>query len=67
MLPVDDRSRIETGWYRYQPHRGAGINSKYEADESMLEWIGGRFAPDEFDPVAATKSVAKGLLDWKVE
>jgi hypothetical protein len=31
----------------------------------MLEWIGGRFDPEEFDAKAATKAMKKGLPDWR--
>ena len=35
-----------------------------EHDES-LEWIGGRFDPERFDPAAATKRMKRGLPDWR--
>lgn len=31
----------------------------------MLEWADGWFDPDEFDPATATKSMWKGLPDWR--
>lgn len=31
----------------------------------ILEWADGWFDPDEFDPVTATKSMWKGLPDWR--
>jgi hypothetical protein len=40
-------------------------NPKHEEHESMMEWIGGAFNPDEFDPAKATKAMKKGLPDWK--
>ena len=40
-------------------------NKKHEEHESMLEWIGGRFDPEEFDAAAATKAMKKGLPDWR--
>jgi hypothetical protein len=33
----------------------------------MLEWVGGRFDPDAFDPVKASKAMKKGLPDWRSE
>ena len=30
-----------------------------------LEWVEGWFDPDEFDPATATKSMWKGLPDWR--
>lgn len=38
-----------------------------EEREAMLEWEGGWFDPEEFDPVTATKSMKKGLPDWPRE
>ena len=40
-------------------------NPKHEEHENMLEWIGGRFEPDEFDAKQATKEMKKGLPDWR--
>lgn len=40
-------------------------NPKHEEHENMLEWIGGRFDPEEFDAKQATKEMKKGLPDWK--
>jgi hypothetical protein len=37
----------------------------HEEREEMLEWGGGWFDPEEFDPVTATKSMKKGLPDWR--
>jgi hypothetical protein len=36
-----------------------------ERHEELLEWIGGSFDPEEFDPAAATKAMKKGLPDWR--
>jgi hypothetical protein len=40
-------------------------NPKHEEHESMLEWIGGRFDPEEFNAKAATKAMKKGMPDWR--
>jgi hypothetical protein len=37
----------------------------HEQHEEMVEWIGGRFDPDKFDAVAATRRMRKGLPDWR--
>lgn len=42
-------------------------NKDHEEREAMLEWDGGWFDPEEFDPVTATKSMKKGLPDWRNE
>lgn len=41
-------------------------DEQHEDHEEMLEWVGGRFDSEAFDPVAATKRMKKGLPDWWV-
>lgn len=36
-----------------------------ERHEELLEWVGGNFDPEEFDPAKATKAMKKGLPDWR--
>src|SRR5262249_30837213 len=38
-------------------------NPDHERHEELLEWVGGRFDPEEFDPAKATKAMRKGLPD----
>jgi hypothetical protein len=38
---------------------------KHKEHESMLEWVGGGFDPEAFDPKRATKEMKKGLPDWR--
>ena len=40
-------------------------NPKHDEHENMLEWVGGRFDPERFDPGKATKEMKKGLPDWR--
>ena len=40
-------------------------NESDERHEDMLDWIGGAFDPEEFDPAVATKSMRKGLPRWQ--
>jgi hypothetical protein len=40
-------------------------NPKHEEHESMMEWIGGRFDPEDFDPAKATQEMKEGLPDWR--
>jgi len=40
-------------------------NKKHENYAEMLEWLGGSFDAEAFDPVAATKDMKKGLPDWR--
>jgi hypothetical protein len=40
-------------------------NPDNERHEELLDWVGGRFDPEEFDPTVATKSMKKGLPDWR--
>ena len=41
-------------------------DSDHEQHEDTLEWIGGRFDPDEFDPATATRRMRRGLPDWRL-
>jgi len=60
----------------YQPEDGGGVwgyadfleasgNKKHKGLESMKEWVGGWFDPEEFDAATATKATKKGLPDWR--
>jgi hypothetical protein len=40
-------------------------NPEHEEHEGMLEWVGGFFDPEKFDPATATKAMKKGLPDWR--
>lgn len=40
-------------------------NPKHDRHAELMEWAGGWFDPDEFDPATATKSMKKGLPDWR--
>jgi hypothetical protein len=40
---------------------------EHERHEELLEWVGGRFDPEEFDSAKATKAMRKGLPDWRSE
>ena len=42
-------------------------DKSHEERAEMLEWAGGWFDPEEFDPVVATKSMKKGIFDWRSE
>ena len=36
-----------------------------EAHDERLEWVGGKFDPESFNPAAATKRMRAGLPDWR--
>jgi hypothetical protein len=40
-------------------------NPDHEQHEELLEWVGGSFDPEEFNPAKATKAMRKGLPDWR--
>jgi len=40
-------------------------NKNHEQHEEMLEWNGGRFDSETFDPKQVTKEMKKGLPDWR--
>ncbi len=53
------------GWPGYASLLEALGNKKHEEHESMMEWLGGWFDPEDFDPSLATKAMKKGLPDWR--
>jgi hypothetical protein len=40
-------------------------DANHERHDELLEWCGGRFDPDQFDPAIATRRMRKGLPDWR--
>ena len=40
-------------------------DKKHERHYEFVEWFGGRFDPEKFDPAKATKEMRKGLPDWR--
>lgn len=40
-------------------------NEDHEQHEELLEWVGGSFDPEEFDPTEATKRMRRGLPNWR--
>jgi hypothetical protein len=42
-------------------------NASHKRHKELLEWVGGEFDPEAFDPDAATKAMKKGLPDWRSE
>ena len=42
-------------------------NPDNDEHEELLEWVGGKFDPDAFDPAKATTRMRKGLPDWRSE
>jgi hypothetical protein len=53
------------GIWSYPDFVEAIQNPDHERYEELLEWVGGSFDPDEFDPAKATKAMWKGLPDWR--
>jgi hypothetical protein len=49
----------------YEDFLQAIADKSHEEREELLEWGGGWFDSDEFDPAIATKSMRKGLPDWR--
>jgi hypothetical protein len=43
-----------------------GITDPEHKDhDGLLEWAGGSFDPEAFDPAAATREMHRGLPDWR--
>src|SRR6516162_7112754 len=53
------------GIWSYPDFVEAIQNPDHERHEELLEWVGGSFDPEEFDPANATKAMNKGLPDWR--
>lgn len=51
----------------YEEFLKAIADSDHEEHDEMVRWIGGAFDPEEFDRMAATKAMRKGLPDWRNE
>jgi hypothetical protein len=61
--PPDDCGGI----WGYSDFVEAIQNPDHERHEELLEWVGGRFDPEAFDPAMATRAMKKGLPDWRNE
>jgi hypothetical protein len=53
------------GAWGYQDFLGAIADPENEERDGLLEWAGGSFDPDAFDPAAATRAMRRGLPDWR--
>src|SRR5262249_38281698 len=53
------------GVWGYQEFVEAIQNSDSDQHDELLEWVGGKFAPEAFDAKKATKAMKKGLPDWR--
>ncbi len=51
------------GIWGYPDFLEAIANKKHERHDELLECVGGRFDPEEFDPADATRAMKKGLPD----
>jgi hypothetical protein len=53
------------GTWGYQEFLEAITDPEHEDHEGLLEWAGGSFDPEAFDPAAATREMHRGLPDWR--
>jgi hypothetical protein len=53
------------GVWGYANFLEALADPKHEQHEEKLEWVGGTFDTEAFDPAATTKAMKKGLPDWR--
>jgi hypothetical protein len=49
----------------YQEFLEAITDPGYEDHDGLLEWAGGSFDPEAFDPAATTREMRRGLPDWR--
>jgi hypothetical protein len=53
------------GVWGFREFLEAIADAEHERHEELLDWVGGGFDPEEFDPAKATKAMKKGLPDWR--
>jgi hypothetical protein len=53
------------GVWGYADFLEAIQNPGHKEHEGMLEWVGGSFDAEEFDPEQATREMRQGLPDWR--
>jgi hypothetical protein len=53
------------GVWGYADFLEAITDPDHEQHDELLEWVGRKFDPEEFDPKDATKMMKKGLPDWR--
>ncbi len=53
------------GVWGYQDFLEAINDPEHEDHDGLLEWAGGSFDPEAFDPAAATTEMRRGLPDWR--
>lgn len=54
------------GVWGYVHFLEAVADPEHEEHQDYVEWCGGSFSPEEFDPKAATRAMRKGLPDWRM-
>jgi Plasmid pRiA4b ORF-3-like protein len=53
------------GVWGYADFLEAIADPEHEEHRELLEWAGGKFDPEAFTPLAATRRMKKGLPDWR--
>ena len=53
------------GVWSYADFVEAISDPENEEHEERLEWVGGKFDPESFNPATATKRMRAGLPDWR--
>ena len=55
------------GAWGYEEFLEVLADPEHEDHDGLLEWAGGSFDPESFDPAAATREMRRGLPDWRSE
>jgi hypothetical protein len=55
------------GTWGYAEFVEAMADPDHERHGEFLEWIGGQFDPEAFDPAKATQEMRRGIFDWRSE
>ncbi len=53
------------GIWGYADFVAAIGDKRHERHYEFVEWFGGRFDPEKFDPAKATREMRKGLKEWR--
>jgi hypothetical protein len=49
----------------YEEFLEAITDPEHEDHDGLLEWAGGSFDPEAFDPAKATREMRRGIFDWR--
>ena len=54
------------GAWGYVDFVEAVTDPEHEQHDELMEWVGGKFDPEAFDPAKATREMKRGLPNWRI-